>query len=115
MSIHKGHFNNLKKGKRRKKLKLNFLTVCFFAAEDIVAGSNSKRFLILQVMLAERRGTSEHYAIKVLKKEAIIQDDDMDCVLTEKRVLALAGEHPYLTSLHSCFQTAVRMKDYCCS
>ena len=60
-------------------------------------------------MLAERRGTSEHYAIKVLKKEAIIQDDDMECVLTEKRVLALAGEHPYLTSLHSCFQTAVKI------
>lgn len=58
-------------------------------------------------MLAKQNHRDRFFAVKVLKKDIILQDDDVECTMTEKRVLLLARCHPYLTQLYCCFQTAV--------
>lgn len=62
----------------------------------------------LQVLLAEQVGASKYFAIKALKKDVVLEDDDVECTMVERRVLALGCQHPYMTHLHSTFQSDVR-------
>ena len=62
---------------------------------------------IFLVLLAEHKDTMNIYAIKVLKKGQIIEDDDVECTMTERRVLELS--HPFLTTLYASFQDSERL------
>jgi classical protein kinase C len=64
-----------------------------------------------KVMLAETKATKKLYAIKVLKKEFIIENDEVESTRSEKRVFLVANKerHPFLLNLHACFQTETRI------
>ncbi|KAF9435179.1 Serine/threonine kinase [Entomortierella beljakovae] len=64
-----------------------------------------------KVMLAEDKKGGELYAIKALKKDSIVQHDEVESARSEKRIFQIANKerHPFLTTLHSCFQTDTRL------
>uniref|UniRef100_A0AAY4A7Q5 Protein kinase C n=1 Tax=Denticeps clupeoides TaxID=299321 RepID=A0AAY4A7Q5_9TELE len=62
-----------------------------------------------KVLLAEERGSERLFAVKVLKKDVLFQDEDTESAMVERRVLALNGRPHFLTSLYCAFQTEDRL------
>lgn len=62
-----------------------------------------------KVLMVELKTTKRIYAMKVIKKELVTEDEDIDWVQTEKHVFETASNYPFLVGLHSCFQTLSRL------
>uniref|UniRef100_A0A667YJ66 Protein kinase C n=1 Tax=Myripristis murdjan TaxID=586833 RepID=A0A667YJ66_9TELE len=62
-----------------------------------------------KVLLAEERGSERLFAVKVLKKDVLFQDEDTESAMVERRVLGLAARPHFLTSLYCAFQTEDRL------
>ncbi|CAD5226032.1 unnamed protein product [Bursaphelenchus xylophilus] len=78
-----------------KKYKLNNFTI----QKVLGKGSFGK------VLLVELKGRQQFYAMKCLKKDVILEDDDTECTFIERRVLILSSECPFLCQLFCSFQT----------
>lgn len=92
-------------------------------SSEIDSGTSSKQISLEQfdlikvigrgsyakVFLVEYKKTKKCYAMKVIKKSIVNDDEDIDWVQTEKHVFEQATNHPFLVGLHSCFQTESRL------
>ncbi|CAC5408210.1 PKN2 [Mytilus coruscus] len=72
-----------------------------------------------KVILAEYRNTKEFFALKALKKAEIIARDEVESLMSEKRIFEVINSmrHPFLVNLFACFQTnehVVFVMEYAC-
>ena len=65
------------------------------------------------MILSEYKNTGEYFALKALKKGEIIARDEVESLMSEKRIFEVinAMRHPYLVNLFACFQTEVSPAD----
>ncbi|KAH7642005.1 serine/threonine-protein kinase n2-like protein [Dermatophagoides farinae] len=61
-----------------------------------------------KVLLGKYKRTKNYFAIKALKKSDIIARDEIESLLSEKRIFetVTAVRHPFLVNLFACFQTS---------
>ncbi|VDI69908.1 serine/threonine-protein kinase N2-like isoform X1 [Mytilus galloprovincialis] len=72
-----------------------------------------------KVILAEYRNTKEFFALKALKKAEIIARDEVESLMSEKRIFEVINSmrHPFLVNLFACFQTnehVIFVMEYAC-
>jgi len=80
-----------------------------FSLEDFDLVRVIGRGSYAKVLLVRLKPTKRLYAMKVIKKELVCDEEDIDWVQTEKHVFETASNHPFLVGLHSCFQTPSRL------
>eukprot|EP00753_Platysulcus_tardus_P015383 PLAT4992.1.p1 GENE.PLAT4992.1~~PLAT4992.1.p1 ORF type:complete len:428 (-),score=187.14 PLAT4992.1:316-1569(-) len=63
-----------------------------------------------EVLRVEHRQTHKSYAMKVIKKQKVFQEEAVEMVLREKDILqSVLGAHPFIVTLHFAFQTPYRI------
>ena len=62
-----------------------------------------------KVLMVELKATQRIYAMKIIKKSLVNDDEDIDWIQTEKHVFETASNYPFLVGLHSCFQNESRL------
>ncbi|XP_022710190.1 uncharacterized protein LOC111272816 isoform X2 [Varroa jacobsoni] len=58
-----------------------------------------------KVFLVELRDVAIYFAMKCLKKDVVLEDDDVECTLIERQVLSLGSHNPFVCKLFCTFQT----------
>lgn len=57
------------------------------------------------MILAELKEHDACFAVKCIKKITIVEDDDFDSIMIERKVLCLGNVHPFICKLFCTFET----------
>lgn len=49
----------------------------------------------------------QYFAVKALKKDFVLEEDDVESTFVEKRVMTLGNQHPFLTHVFCTFHSPV--------
>ena len=79
-------------------------------AED----KTSKAIVAIKVSLQHAAANADRHShaaacMQVLSKEAVVDDDDVEATIIERKVLAKASDCAFLTKLHATFQTPAHL------
>ena len=75
-------------------------------------------YYLLKVFLVTSKNGLDYYAMKALKKDVVLQSDEVESTMLERDVCKLGGKNPFLTKLYCSFQNEVIIKKclaYFCS
>ena len=99
--------NDAKSGNDNKN-KLGFKD--FIIQKTLGRGSFGKVLLVTRKHANTRPGQSdEHYALKCIKKDSILQDDNVGSIMVERDILKLGANNPFITRLEAAFQNEVSL------
>ena len=62
-----------------------------------------------QVFLVSFNSNSNFYAMKALRKDQILEEDDLKCVFLERDMYLMGIENRFITKLFCAFQNQVKM------
>ena len=100
----------LKEGRTTTKKGKNESSANLLDENSIVSLSDFKIVKLIgqggfgKVYLVKRQGTSTHYAMKVLRKDFIMQQDQFEHIMTERQILAQVRS-PFIVDMQFAFQT----------
>ena len=76
---------------------------------DVLATIGKGNFA--KVLLARTKMSKQVYAVKLMKKEFLVEKEDIESAINENAVLSIAANesHPFIVRVHSTFQTETRI------
>ncbi|VDP12018.1 unnamed protein product, partial [Soboliphyme baturini] len=78
---------------------------CSLSCSDITEKKLSTSSKASDVLLVELKGKKRYFAMKCLKKDVILNGEDIECTLIERRLLIMGSQCCFLTKCYGCLQS----------
>ena len=65
------------------------------------------KFIFKVYLVSSKTSSNELYAMKALKKDQVLQNDNLESAIVERDVFKLGNNNPYLAKLYCTFQNEV--------